>query len=263
MKPTLLILNGCDDLVEERLAPWFHLIKWPLNQEELSVISVDLFDSNRSIHGLIHPSMSEETAPEVRMRQQQQLNELQQHYPSIAIISQKLLLTPETREAFFTHVFLVARFFEVKETLSLKALMLFHSQQKYLYFCYNQSIKDRLGQIVANHEKDSLDTVFQSYQEKLIELLASTPSVKNRTNAFQHVFGYLSKEMGTEERTQLLHQIDDYRQGREKGSQTLVTQKLREEVIRVNQTFLLPQSIFEPYPEDLEAIFMNIKNDPL
>lgn len=263
MKPTLLMLSEHHDAVGEKLAPWCDLRNVSLSGKEFPKEKLPFLDSNHRIHGLVLLPENEETAKEFRKRQQQILDELQQQFPLIAIISQEALYAPDTREVFFTQVFLAARFFEVKETFSLKALMLFHSQHKYLYFCYNQGIKDRLGQIVANREKVPLEEVFQRYEEKLNELLASPPSVKNRTNAFQHIFGYLSKEMGVEERTQLLHQIDDYRQGRGEGSKTLVTQKLREEVIRVNQAFLVPQRIFEPYPTDLETIFMNSKNDPL
>ena len=147
----------------------------------------------------------------------------------------------------------IARFYEVKAIGSARALMLFHSHHKYLYFCYHQRLKDQLGRIVANHQKLSLTEVFQHYEAILIELLQHGMSTKNSTNALQHMFGYLSKELPAKEKAAMIARIDDFRQG--KVAKKEVLQALYAEVERTNQAFLRPQVIFEAYPDSLEEVF--------
>ena len=257
MRPTVLMLSSqaaALSTFKETLAPWLNTYKFCLNVQSMDEENLQAELLRANIQGLVLPHTSEQNEEDyIRRRTQRIQTTVTQLVPSVAIITAGDLQDASLREAFFTHVFLLARFYEVKAIGSARALMLFHSHHKYLYFCYHQRLKDQLGRIVANPQKLSLTEVFQHYEATLIELLQQGMSTKNSTNALQHMFGYLSKELSTNEKAAMIASIDNFRQG--KAVKKEVLQVLYAEVERVEQAFLRPQVIFEPYPSSLEAKF--------
>ncbi len=257
MRPTVLMLSSQAaelSAFKEILAPWLNIYKLCLIEQDMDEENLQAELLRANFQGLVLPHASEQNEEEyVRRRTQRIRTTVTQLVPSVAIITAGDLQDASLREAFLTHVFLLARFYEVKAIGSARALMSFHSHHKYLYFCYHQRLKDQLGRIVANHQKLSLTEVFQHYEAILIELLQHGMSTKNSTNALQHMFGYLSKELPAKEKAAMIARIDDFRQG--KVAKKEVLQALYAEVERTNQAFLRPQVIFEAYPDSLEEVF--------
>ncbi|NMR96131.1 DUF1722 domain-containing protein, partial [Vibrio parahaemolyticus] len=114
------------------------------------------------------------------------------------------LLNLEIREHFFTKLFVLYDYKNIKKENSMKALIDFHSNNKYLYFAYDQTQKNKLGQIVANQNKKPLYELFNEYFEELIKLFSKLPSKKNYINSYLHIFGYFSKDISKNEREFLL-----------------------------------------------------------
>jgi uncharacterized protein YbgA (DUF1722 family)/uncharacterized protein YbbK (DUF523 family) len=162
------------------------------------------------------------------------------------------LLNLEIREHFFTKLYLLFKYKNVKNQNSIKALSDFHANNKYLYFAYDQMHKNKLGQIVANHERKQLSEVYDEYFQELIKLLSKLPSKKNYINAYFHIFGYFSKNIKREERKFFLDLIEKFKKNQiDKSS---IANVLRSYVIKFNIDYLLNQSIFNPFPEGLVTL---------
>lgn len=135
----------------------------------------------------------------------------------------------------------------------MKALIRFHSENKYLYFCYDVLQKDRLGQILANHEKKSADAVASEYESTMRQLFSKPPSEKNTVNALLHIFGYFKNDLNQEQKKIFLQEMEDYRKNKIDG--TVLRDRLRTYAQHYEKTYLLSQTILEPFlPKRAESL---------
>ncbi|MBU1020726.1 MAG: DUF523 and DUF1722 domain-containing protein [Firmicutes bacterium] len=153
------------------------------------------------------------------------------------------LTNDEIREHFLITIFTRARFKEVK---SMKELVKFHSDNKYLFMVYNQSSLNRLGNIVANHEKYPLNDVKIKYFNELLQTLNRMPNRKRNINTLTHIYGYFKKDLKAKEKAFFTDNLKKYEEGLIPISAVLSV--LRSWVIRFENEYLLSQTIFEPFP---------------
>jgi uncharacterized protein YbgA (DUF1722 family)/uncharacterized protein YbbK (DUF523 family) len=165
------------------------------------------------------------------------------------------------REHYFTSLFTLARFREIREQQQMRRLVDFHTKGKLLFTAYNQDLLHRLGSIVANHQQLPVSEVLQQYEELLRQLLAEPPKFTNMINAFQHAFGGLSPHLQPKERQFFLNSLEEYRDERIPAS-TLI-HLLKSWAIRFENHYLLEQYLMEPYPHQLVEITDSGKGRPL
>ncbi|MDC2864484.1 MULTISPECIES: YbgA family protein [unclassified Bacillus (in: firmicutes)] len=156
------------------------------------------------------------------------------------------------REHFLTQLFTIAHFKALKKNKNMKALIEFQSDQKYLFMAYNQTKQKELGRIIANKEKYSIDEVFAKYEEILYVLLNRTPRYTSNINVCQHIFGYFKNKLKKEEKDHFLSLLSKYAEKKIPLSSLLII--LKSWAIRFEETYLLRQTYFEPYPEMLVEI---------
>ena len=156
------------------------------------------------------------------------------------------------REHFFTKLFTISYFKEIKRNKNMKDLVSFQSDNKYLFMAYNQTKQKELGRIIANQEKLSLEEVFENYEQTLYELLKRTPRYTSNINVCQHIFGYFKKDLKKEEKEHFLTLLHKYAEKKIPLSNLLVV--LKAWALRFEENYLLRQTYFEPYPEALVEI---------
>ncbi|MBV7388355.1 DUF523 and DUF1722 domain-containing protein [Pasteurellaceae bacterium TAE3-ERU1] len=177
---------------------------------------------------------------------------LQRARPHLALEEEGRLTNLRIREHFFSRIFMLARFDEVKQSGEMKQLVALHADNKYLFFAYNQHQKNLLGRIVANHAQLSFDDVCAQYEQTLSALLAKMPSVRNYINAFEHIFGYFSKHLSAQERSYFKELLAQYRSGQLERS--AIASLLKSYAIAHQQEYILSQTIFEPFPKGLVTL---------
>lgn len=170
-------------------------------------------------------------------------------YPNLPVEEEGRLTNYAIREHFLTKLYTFFRFQKVKDSLSMKELVKFHSDHKYLLLAYNQSQLRALGKITANHEKKPVAEVMEAYESGLGLALARLPNRNNYINAFLHIFGYFSDELTGREKAFMLDRFQKYKE--DKVHISVVLNLLRTYVIKYNQTYLLDQVLWEAYPEAL------------
>jgi uncharacterized protein YbgA (DUF1722 family)/uncharacterized protein YbbK (DUF523 family) len=156
------------------------------------------------------------------------------------------------REHFLTKLFTLARFREVLKEHSLRALVEFHTNNKYLLMAYNQAQLRTLGRIVANHERKGTDAVLELYELYLKGALSRMPRFTSMINVLMHTFGGLSKNLKSDEKQFFLNSIEEYRDERIPLS-TLI-HLIEAWAIGQNNTYLLAQTFIRPYPLKLVEI---------
>lgn len=114
--------------------------------------------------------------------------EMEKHFPYLPIEEEGRLTNLIIREHFFTKLYAIFNFKKMAQNKSIKKLADYHAKNKYLYFAYNQTLKNKLGLIVANHEKLETNIVLDNYFNEMVKLFLNLPSKKNYINAYQHIF---------------------------------------------------------------------------
>ncbi len=174
---------------------------------------------------------------------------IKENYPDHPIETERRISNYTIREQFFTAVFTLADFRTIKSNFKYKALVYFHSKNKYLFMAYNQTLLKQLGNIVANHQKQPDREVLQEYEATLRKLLHSEPSKQRRVNALQHIYGYFKNDLDTEEKEFYFNALDDFIDFRIPYSSVLYI--LKGFAVRFKQEYLLMQTVFEPFPKEL------------
>lgn len=171
------------------------------------------------------------------------------NYPYLPIEEEGRLMNYAIREHFLTKLYTFFRFQEVKDSNSMKELVKFHSDNKYLLLAYNQSQLKKLGIIVANHEKKSFKEIIEEYEFHLGLAFARLPRKNNYINTFMHIFGYFSDDLTRGEKEFILDRFHKYKE--EKIHMSVVLNLLRTYAIKYNQRYILDQTIWSAYPEEL------------
>lgn len=173
-------------------------------------------------------------------------------FPYLAIEEEGRLTNFRIREHFLTQLYIMFRFRHVEATKSMAELVKFQSDNKYLLMANNQKEQKLLGRIVANHDKRPLEALIEDYRDHLGAAFVRLPRYSNYINALLHIFGYFSKNLSLNEKNFILGIFDKFKNGMIPLSVPM--NLLRSYVIKYEQSYLLEQSIWDPYPEDLMDI---------
>ena len=174
---------------------------------------------------------------------------LSEIFPSLVIENEGRIKNFKLRENFLIKIFMLADLRSVIENGKIKELIDFHSNNKYLIMSYNQAGLNKLGRIVAAHEKGRTEKTMQKYREEITKTLSLLPDTGKRVNMLQHIFGYVSSDISHEEREYFLETLKDFRKAKVPFSLPLAL--LRSWVIRFKVEYLMSQTIFSPFPDGL------------
>ena len=85
--------------------------------------------------------------------------EMEKHFPYLPIEEEGRLTNLIIREHFFTKLYAIFNFKKMAQNKSIKKLADYHAKNKYLYFAYNQTLKNKLASIVAHHVRSETKMV--------------------------------------------------------------------------------------------------------
>lgn len=170
-------------------------------------------------------------------------------YPDKLVEDEGRLTNYRIREHFLIRLFTDFNFRKVKHSKDIKALIDFQSVNKYLLMAYSPKEQKILGKIVANHENRAFDELIIDYEKHLAKALSKPSKYTCNINVLHHIFGYYSKYLSKEERKYVLDTIEEHRQGKVPLSVPL--HLLKSYSIKYKERYLLSQTIWQAYPEEL------------
>ena len=172
-----------------------------------------------------------------------------ERFPHVPVEEEGRLTNLKIREHFLTKLYTMKRFKKVEREGTMKDLVKFHADNKYLFMAYDQNQSRKLGNIVGNHDKLSFKEVVDKYKLVLSETLEEAPKHTNYINSLMHIFGYFSQELSPEEREFILDSFDKFRE--DKVHLSVPVNLLRSYVLRFKDKNLVNQTIWEPFPDEL------------
>lgn len=179
-------------------------------------------------------------------------------FPNVPTETERRISNYKIRDRFFVEIFTLAKYRDIKSRLIMKELVEFHSVNKYLFMGYNQVILRAMGNIVANHNHLATTKVFDDYEIQLRKLLSKEQTIKKRINVLEHIYGYFKDDLNDNEKNYYFEIQDDYLNTKKPYSSVLSL--LESWAIRFNQTYLIKQTVFDPYPKELLTVMDSGKN---
>ncbi|MCF8020852.1 conserved protein of unknown function [Petrocella atlantisensis] len=170
-------------------------------------------------------------------------------FPELAVEDEGRISNYQIREHFLTRIYTMAAFDKVKASQSMKSLVKFQSDNKYLLMAYHQANQKVLGKIVANHEHKPVKEVMEAYEEVLYKSFMNPMRQGRNMNMLLHLFGYFSKELNKDEKAFFLDRMEDYQNHKIPYSVPLSI--IHSWAIRFDNPYLKDQTIFEAYPKVL------------
>ena len=107
--------------------------------------------------------------------------------------------------------FTIEQFERAKKANDMKKLVHFHTINKYLLLAHGQSELRILGNLVANREKASLESVLEKYEAHLKLALKDELTIPSTVNVLNKVYSHFKKKFTSEEKKLFLRKIEDYR----------------------------------------------------
>ena len=170
--------------------------------------------------------------------------------PLLPVEEEGRLYDPGLRENFIERVFGYHRWQTlVSDGRSIKRLVDFYSQEKLLLFAHSEAHMRRLGRIVAQAKKVSFGAAMEEYGRLFMEALGHRATTRKNTNVLQHMLGYFSKQLSSDERNALLGVIGDYK--RSLVPLVVPLTLIRHYADKYDIAYLRGQSYLQPHPKEL------------
>jgi uncharacterized protein YbgA (DUF1722 family)/uncharacterized protein YbbK (DUF523 family) len=175
---------------------------------------------------------------------------LRQRFPTLPVEEEGRLSDPRLRENFIERVFAYRR---LKDRFApgwtMGRLVSFHTSHKLALLAHSTAGYNELGRLVASGRNMSKRELRDSYERLFMSTLSLMASTRRHTNVLTHMAGYLKKKLDAESKQELLHSIEEYRQGL---VPLVVPLTLLKHYVRVHGIeYLAGQTYLEPHPREL------------
>jgi len=175
-------------------------------------------------------------------------------FPNLPMEEEGRLNDPRLRENFVSQVFSYKRWMDLqKEGLTRALIMQFHARHKFLLMAHHQDGMRSLGNLIGQAGRTiSPKRLGEQYFDKFCEVMQHTPTRRNHANVLQHLAGYFSEQLASEDRAELSDVIDRYR--RDRLPLIVPVTLIRHYVRKFNVEYLKDQIYLDPHPDELNLL---------
>lgn len=174
-----------------------------------------------------------------------------ERFPRIPTEEEGRLYDPGLRENFIERIFAMRRW---RSTLAqgknMGRLVAFHTHEKLLLLAHSPNNYRAMGKLVAEGKRQSVEKLYDTYENLLMETLALKATPAKHTNVLQHIMGYFKKELSADEKQEMVEIIGQYRAGH---LPLIVPVTLACHYVRkFQQPYLAGQTYLNPHPVALQ-----------
>ena len=174
--------------------------------------------------------------------------------PLVPLEEEGRLNDPMLRENFLERVYALHRW-HLLDPKDTSGFITFHATHKLMLMARGSSYYTRLGRMVAGVTRRDLTQRRERYIHEFMPILRKVASRKRHVNALQHAFGYLKRDLDSEDKREMLKLFEDYRRRHVPLATPLAL--LRHHLRKHPNDYLNSQHYLQPYPESL-ALRANI-----
>lgn len=175
---------------------------------------------------------------------------IMENFPLLPVEEAGRLSDPILKENFISRVFAYSDWHQLnKDGLSINLLIDFHGRYKYTLMAHSASSCVRLGRMLANPSKMTIEELGHQYFELFMQTLARKATRKTNTNVLMHLQGYLKTKLNRRQTESLCEAIEQYRTG---ILPIIVPVSLMKGHFHNHpNNYIEKQAFLQPYPEDL------------
>jgi len=173
-----------------------------------------------------------------------------EHFPLTPVEEEGRLHDPVLRENFIERIFTCVRYCDIMEgTKQARRLMDFHRANKLLLMAHSPRHLKEMGSLVAHAKEMPARELVERYEKLLMEAMALKPTAAKHENVLMHIMGYFKKDLGADEKQELLEVINHYKRGL---IPLIVPVTLLGHYVRkYRQPYLKEQTYLNPHPMEL------------
>ncbi len=175
---------------------------------------------------------------------------LLEHAPLLPVEEEGRLTDARLRENWVERVFAYRRFRDLRAQRFRRGdVVAFHAAHKFQILAHDPAAYTRLGRMVARVATQTPAAFLDAYGQAFMAALAVPATIGRHVNVLEHVAGFVSDALTSDERAELRSVIADYR----KGFVPLIVPitLLRHHARRQNAAYILEQTYLEPHPKEL------------
>jgi uncharacterized protein YbgA (DUF1722 family)/uncharacterized protein YbbK (DUF523 family) len=173
-----------------------------------------------------------------------------QRYPLAPIEEEGRLHDARLRENFLERVFAYRRLKNLfTGRWARRAVIDFHSREKYLLMAHSPQKLKELGQLTARIKDHKPAEFRDAYMKKFMEALELKGTTRKHVNTLQHMVGFLRDHLDGEERKRVLAIIEDYRQ--ELVPLVVPMTLIRHYIEMHDVPYVKDQTYLHPHPKEL------------
>ncbi len=175
---------------------------------------------------------------------------LRARLPLLPVEEEGRLRDDRLRENFVERVFAYRRLKDLlRAKFTVGDLVRFHTAEKLLLLAHHPEGYRQLGRIVAAAKGVPRAELAARYGALFMESMARPATTGKQVNVLQHMAGYFSGDLSTDERAELQDSIRDY--GKRLVPLVVPLTLVRHHVRRLRVTWLAGQTYLEPHPKEL------------
>ncbi len=172
------------------------------------------------------------------------------HFPRTPVEEDGRLHDPGLRENFIERIFALKRWRDgLRDGRSVGRLVDFHTRNKLLCLAHSDRHYRAMGKLVAGGRSMPVDSLYEAYENLLMEALALKATIRKNTNVLQHMMGYFKQDLTSDEKQELLEVIGEYH--RELVPLIVPVTLIKHYVRKYGQDYLARQTYLTPHPLDL------------
>ncbi len=134
-----------------------------------------------------------------------------QRYPLLPVEENGRLNDSKLRENFIERIFAVQRWRDLNQKpKTIANLTNFHTRHKYTMMAHCPASLKILGNLVANHNKEDINSLYENYFSEFITAMKNIATVQKNTNVLDHIMGYFKKGLSSDEKQELKEIIENY-----------------------------------------------------
>jgi uncharacterized protein YbgA (DUF1722 family)/uncharacterized protein YbbK (DUF523 family) len=175
-------------------------------------------------------------------------------FPNLPVEEEGRLNNPRLRENFVSQVFSYKRWMDLqREGMTRARIMQFHARHKFLLMAHDQAGMRHLGNLIGHAGLSvSAKQLGSDYFDSFCQVMRRTPTRRNHANVLQHLAGYFSQQLSSDDRAEVSEVIDRYR--RDQVPLIVPITLIRHYVRKLDVEYLRDQVYLDPHPDELKLL---------
>ncbi|MBN2489064.1 MAG: DUF1722 domain-containing protein [Methanosarcinaceae archaeon] len=178
--------------------------------------------------------------------------QIMEKYSGYPMEEEDRLTNRKIRNHFLIHLFTFAAFREIKQGRQIEELVEFDHMNRYLFMSYHHENRSHSDDFLSNRQERIIDEIFMDYGEFLKSIFSNPHTSDSIIRTVKEIISRISDRIPEDQIDFLKEVINKYEKNLI-GYEGLI-EILRSYVMRFDESGIIDDALFNPYPEELQEV---------